>query len=347
MLTLRHRVGHANLRGAIRNYLLGLWGFFFVLFDMGITAAFFSGFQISEPVSLGSVESEISTPLSVAQEKTFFKRNRVEATITAYKSKTDAASDMLRGKLDKVVIGDFVASRLAVDGNDIQILATLREFGNVKRISMKDRAVNSVYDLKGKRIGLERDLEAERILSPHSSAHMEPEDVLTPDPDPKDQISALEHGEVDATVIFELFDHEIMEKLGSRARIVSTEREELMLGVPIGTEKLTRTKPNPVKNVLTSMVKVKTYVRRNPDDGREIAPKRLSPRVSLYGLEKRSTGSTAEVNVNQALVLTMEGQDQWLTSGRQPATGKLPNLLHFMELEALNHVKPGTVSIIH
>lgn len=35
------------------------------------------------------------------------------------------------------------------------------------------------------------------------------------------------------------------------------------------------------------------------------------------------------------------------TSGREPVTGKLPDLLHFIELEALNHVKPGAVSIIH
>jgi hypothetical protein len=59
----------------------------------------------------------------LAPDKIFLSVNRVEATITAYKSETEAASDMLRGKLDMDVIGDFLASSLAVDGNDYWILA--------------------------------------------------------------------------------------------------------------------------------------------------------------------------------------------------------------------------------
>lgn len=112
----------------------------------------------------------------------------------------------------------------------------MRPVGECENISMKDRAINSDYDPKGKHIGLERGSEAEWMLS---------QDVFTPDHALKDQICF-----------------------------------------------------------------------------------------------------TFEVSLNQALVITMEGQVQ-LTSRRQPVTGKLPNLLHFIQLEALNHVKPGAVSIIH
>jgi ABC-type nitrate/sulfonate/bicarbonate transport system substrate-binding protein len=186
-----------------------------------------------------------------------FKRDHVETTITAYKAGIDAAADVLRGKLDMVVIGDFVAPGVAADGNDT------------------------------------------------------------------------------------------LKKLRSRAHIVPTERDKLMFGVPSGTENPVRTKPNTVRNVLTSLVKAESHVRHNPDNARKITQKILSPRVSLSELEKGWVDYAFEVNPNQALVPAIAGQAQWLSSKRQSVTGKLPHSLYYRELEALNHAKPGAVSIIH
>jgi len=297
------------------------------------------------PLRLGTSNSMFSTPLIVAEEKGYFAEEGLDVSLTHFQSGKAALEGMLAGSVDVSPAADAPLVAKAFECDCYRIVATfIYSHSHGKITARRDRGIASAADLRGKRIGVTPGTTGEYYLLyallPEGIGR---DDVTLVQLPPKDLVSALVEGSIDAFSSWEPYVWQAKDLLGDLGVLLVNEnvlRHTFNLTTTPGyadTHQVT------LVRLLRAVQKSAEFMTEHPAEAKEIITRRLGVRAGY--LEEVYEEYKIGLRLDHFLLLTMEAEARWQQEGPHKGTA-LPNFLHYIDARALREARPEAVRLI-
>ena len=235
----------------------------------------YSGTPLS--ITIGEKPYEANALFYIAEDQGFFARNGLNVTTLIYNSVPEALNGMLNDEVDMGLASEYAIVGKLFNKENIYIIGNIDRFQSLFLIGRKDKGIEDISDLKGKKIGLTRDAIGEFYLGRFLDLHsMSVQDVTLVNTPPPHQVQALTNGSVDALVTSSNNIEIIKERLGSNVVLWSVQNSQAGYLTMSCRSDWAASHPDQINRLLKSLVQAEEYVIDHPDQARAIVQKRLN-----------------------------------------------------------------------
>ena len=216
-LTLRPQIGETMAKFG-RYYTAS--ALLLILISVAFFIVYPSG-RLADEIVLAENASPLSALTIIAHEREFFKDEGLNIKVSRFTSGKLALDAVLGGGADVATAAETPLMFAAFGGQDFRIISTIFLSGNAcKVVARADHHIHRPDDLRGKRIatfiGTNAEFFTKKFLDTYDIATSDVEIVnLTP----TDMVVALDHGDIDAYMVWEPFIYIGKSLLGDRAVI--------------------------------------------------------------------------------------------------------------------------------
>ena len=304
----------------------------------------FSGPPIK--ISLGTIPAELSSLIWVAEDSGFFTENGLDVTIKEYEAGAIAIKDLFAGRLEMCTVGEFVVAGFSFQRQDLRISAAIDKYDTNSVVARKDRGIEHLSDLRGKRIGVARGSQSEFCLARLLTLNSIPsQDVQMVDLIPSQQITSLENGEIDAAIVWQPYVQKLKDALGRNAVSLPGQSGQDLYWLLVSKDEIINKQPFLIHRFLSALLTAERFINSNEAEAKAIVARRLG--FDMPYLESIWKNNKFKVSLPQALLLTMEDQARWLISSGLTNKTEIPDFLDFVYMQGLETLKPEAVTIIH
>jgi len=297
-------------------------------------------------VATGMFELELSGLLWLAKSKGYFQQYGLDVTINKMPTGARALPVLQRGEIDFAAAGEFPFVKQSSELPDLRICASIARYNILVLVGRKDKGIQKIPDLKGKKVGLPMKTQLEFVLAKYLTFHgMGIQDVELKDVHNKNIREALVKGEVDACVILARQYPKIKTELASNTVIWPLQKDDENFYILASRRNLIEKRPDTVKRFLRAIHVTETFYNKNPILAVDAISKVSNIRREM--LEISLPLIRYELALPMALLIVMEDEYRWLIANRLIDRTKVPNFLNFFYFDALKSVNPDRVSIIH
>lgn len=299
-----------------------------------------------ETVRIGAARSPITGLVFIADERGFFARCGINVVMKAYDSGPLALNALLSEAVDVATAADFVMVQKSFDNQDLRAFAQIANTNATELVARRDRGIEKLSDLKGKRVGLPRGSSSEFLLGTYLSHNNMPfSSVEMVDLAPLATEEALYKCAVDAVVIWEPHVTRIKERLGKNSVSWAVQGRDDYYFLLVTKEELLRRLPAVIEKMLRAVIDAEDFAGKHPEEAQRIIDARINfrPDDAQLFLAK----STLKVRLDQDLLTLMEAQAHWMIRNNLTSERQMPNYLDMISLKAMEVVKPEAVGIIH
>jgi len=291
---------------------------------------------------------ESGTLLWVADDQNIFSRNGLDADLRKYDTGVGSLNGVLDGEADITVgVTEFPMVRSAFTKSSARIIGAAAKIEQQYLVGRKDRGIEKVSDLRGKRIGTTLGTIAEFYLGRFLEVNdINLQDITEVDlKTPAEWENAVAEGVVDAIVTAQPYADLASHRLGSNAVVWPVQGSQSIYGLIVSSEEWITENPELVNRFLKSLAQAEDYVISHPAEAKAIMQKRLSVDASFA--ESAWSRDQFSLSLDQSLIAAMEGQARWMITNNLTPEKAVPDFLNYLYLDGLRTVKPGAVSIIH
>lgn len=299
-----------------------------------------------EPITIGMESTAVNSLIYIAESQNYFAANGLNVIIKDnYTSGAAAVEGMLRGEVDLATAAELAIVRQAFAKERVRTLASIDMFIHMKLIGRKDRGIQNISDLKGKRIGVPLKTAADFMfgrfldLQGINANQLTIVDVQAPQ-----AVDAVVSGDVDAVVVWQPNVTVITDRLGDKASVWDVQSGQPIYCAVVTTGDLASRNPDVLKRFLNSVAQAEEYLVRNPVQARAIVQKRLA--YDDRYIETIWPEHQFSIRLDQSLILAMEDQARWMINNNLTTEKQVPNFLDYIYEDSLKAVKPGVVNII-
>ncbi len=300
-----------------------------------------------ESITIGYSPFESTALLWIAQDRHFLSRNGLEVTLRKYDTGVGSLDGMLNGETD-ITVGttEFPLVGRAFQKARIRTIGSIDKSEFVYLVGRKDRGIEKVSDLKGKRVGTTLRTIAEFHLGRFLELHgLNMRDITLVDvKTPAEWVNAVVKGDLDAIATAQPYASLAKERLGSNAVFWPAQSSQLQYGLISSTEEWITKHPEPVRRLLRSLVQAEKYAIRNPSEAKAIIQKALNLKASY--METVWSQNQFVLSLDQALILAMEDEARWMIKNNLTKEKQVPNFLTYISEDGLKAIKPEAVNII-
>ena len=299
-------------------------------------------------IKLAAEMSLLPATVWIAENKGFFKKNKVNLTIEEYDSGRNALEAMLK---DSSINISTVAQTPVVFNSfkkePYVIFATMAySLDDIKVLARKDHQINKAEDLKGKRIGATKRSTGHYFLEGfliHYGYNLD--DVELRDINASQLGKKLEEGEVSAITSWEPHISKAENALGK-------ENLSLMISPTPFRKDFFFTSPKlfaennsvALEQFLKALVEAETFIKNNPQESQEIIAQRLKTDLQL--IKKIWDTFTFEISLEQSIMHNLEDEAIWAEKLSDKRL-EIPNYFDFIDTKPLTKVKPHGVNLIY
>lgn len=300
---------------------------------------------IKEKITLGVAARESSGLVYVADKKGFFKKQGLDVTLKEYPTGLSAVNDLLAGKVDVATAAEFVFVTKSFERGRLRIFSTIARSNDCQCIARRNAGIEKPGDLIGKRVGVVPGMQAEfffsSFLSQNGIAREKIKEIKISAPE---IMKAIEEARVDA-VITGLNTQDIKDLLGKNSISWSAQGFQDYYFLLISDEKFIQSRRPAVDRLLRALLEADQFVKKARPEAQEI----LKSSLKLSAAEERVLWeqNKYEVRLDQDLLILMEAEAKWAIRRGMVKRGPVPNYFISVYLEALETIKPESVSIIH
>jgi NitT/TauT family transport system substrate-binding protein len=303
-----------------------------------------------EKLRLGLMAGESATLIYIADREGFFREYGLEVEICTYTFGLDALQALERNEVDLAVSSEFAFVSTSFSISDVEIFAAIAEMENTTLVARRDRGINSVADLKGKKIGMKKGIQADFVLGRLLAANgLSIGDVNIYEGAPGEQITPglavthLVNGTTDATILIEPYLSQALEQLGTNAFTIDAQLGQPWYLVLSARREYIDGHGETVHRVLEALVASQGFAAEHP----ESAQSDLAEGAGIDETLARWiwTRCSFEAELPQTLLVTMEDEARWAIENGFFGAVSLPNYLERVYQEALREVLPGSVTI--
>ncbi|QHW34335.1 ABC transporter substrate-binding protein [Paenibacillus rhizovicinus] len=226
----------------------------------------------------------------VAEEKGFFKAHGVNVKLEWFPSYSDGLSALNSGNVD--ANSQTLSDTLPPAGKGIKLqIPMIIDYSSGADGFVVDPSINSVEDLKGKRIATELGtVDQFFLLSVLKNHGLAEKDIKYFNMAITDAGSSFLAGKIDAAVIWEPFLSQTLSSGKGKLLFSSKETPGMLMDAIVFRKDIVDKRPEDVKNVTAAWFEAVDYLKKNPDDAIAIMAKHadISPaefKTSLDGVK--------------------------------------------------------------
>jgi NitT/TauT family transport system substrate-binding protein len=237
-------------------------------------------------------------PWQVAAEKGLFKDAGLDVSMKYFESYTDSLNALSAGKLDgnTQTLNDTVSSVVG-GAQEVIVLVNDNSTGNDQIIARE--GIDTVQDLKGKRIGIEEGaVDHFLLLQGLTKAGLTAKDVEIQPLLTDAAAAAFAAGQTDAVGAFAPFTTKALELKGSHAVFTSADFPGAIPDHLVLTKSFVEKRPDDTQKLVDVWFKTLDWIKQYPDDAVRIMAKRAGVTVEDYKTyDKGTTIFTLDQNV--------------------------------------------------
>jgi ABC-type nitrate/sulfonate/bicarbonate transport system substrate-binding protein len=285
--------------------------------------------------------------LYVAQDKHFLEQNGLNLTLKDYTSATNALNGALNGEVNFAISSEyaFVATNVLRQGN-LKIIATIDKSQTVSIVGRRDKGIENISDLQGKRIGLTLNVAPQFYLATFLKLNkIDTQTVSLVNVPTTEYVNSIVNGTVDAVVVSQSTIVQIEDKLPNNTVVWSIQNNQLTNMVVSCRNDWIIQHPDIVTRFLNSLAQAEAYVVNHPAETRTIVQKRLN--TTNIETTRLWSNHQFSLSLDQSLIAAMENEARWIITNNLTNQTFLPDFLNYVYLKGLSSVKPESVNVVN
>jgi NitT/TauT family transport system substrate-binding protein len=298
-----------------------------------------------EPLTIATGSGEFSALTLVADEKGFFNKYGLNATIRDYPTGVIAMNELLAGNADLACAAEFVGVSTSFLPADFRIITSTAKSDVIALLIRNDRGISQPSDLKGKIIAFPKGTAAEFFLGRFLILNgLDMWDVTVKYLNPGQLADSLLRGEADAAIIWEPYVYQINRELGGNVAVWPAQGGQRFYWVTYTRDDVVRTRPAMIRQYLQALYEAETSLYTDEPGTREIMKRRmnLTDDYMAGAWQKTQFG----LSLDQGLILAMEDESRWMAAENMTGGNPAPSYLDLIVQEPMREVKPAAVTII-
>ncbi len=298
-----------------------------------------------ETVALGLPPLEQNSLIYTAIDRGFFTRQGLKITVKNYDTGVTAINGLLSGEIDIAASAEFPVVRAGFRNDPVSIIACSDKFQNDYILGMKARGIQSIADLKGKKIGVAKQTIAEFFLGRFLSLQgISPRDVTTVDVPPARFAEALDNNEVDAITAWQPYVYQIEARNPGAISEWSAQSDQSVFGVLVCHNKWLPQRAETINKFLTALADAEIYVFSHAAETKSIVKNTLSYDDAYINAVWRE--HQFGLSLDLAMVIAMNDEGRWMIGNNLTPGKNLPDFKSMIYTDGLKGVKPEAVDII-
>ena len=300
-----------------------------------------------ESITVAWSPFEPATLLWIAEDQNLFSVNGLNVSFHKYDSGSGSLEGMIKGEADVTVgVSEFPMVRKAFQKSDVCIIGTVAKVENQFLVGRKDRGIQIVADLKGKRIGTTLGTSAEfylgRFLELNSVAvgDVNVVDLKTP----AEWENSVADGTVDAILTAQPYADLASAHLGDNAVVWPAQGGQYLFGLIVSSNDWAAKNPEAIRRFLKSLVQADEYALKHPSEAKAIAQKKLG--VNSSSIDAIWARDQFSVSLDQSLIVAMEDEARWMIKNSLIAEKEVPFFNDFINGNPLEAIDPESVNYV-
>ena len=252
----------------------------------------------------------------------------------------------MNGEADITVgVTEFPTVRRAFEKSEISIIGAAAKVEQQNLIGRRDRGIEQVSDLKGKRIGTTFGTIAEFYLGRFLELNgINIQDITVIDlKTPAEWENAVADGVVDAVVTAQPYADLASKRLGSNAIVWSAQNGQYLFGLIVSSKEWVTKHPDVASRFLKALALADEYAVRNPAEAKTIMQKWLD--VDTAFVESVWSRDQFSLTFEQGLIVAMEDEARWMIANGLTTEKTVPDFMDYIYLDGLKAVKPEAVTL--
>jgi ABC-type nitrate/sulfonate/bicarbonate transport system substrate-binding protein len=295
-----------------------------------------------ESITIEELPYESYGLIYIAEDQGFFAGNGLNVTMRNFGS-INYLNGLLSGEVDIGLSSEYVFVGKAFNKSNISVIGNIDRYQIVDLIGRKDRGIENVSDLKGKKIGLTRNTISEFYLGRFLDLHgMSIQDVTLVNLPLAQFMQAITNGSIDALLTGNNFD-QIHEQLGSNAVEWPTQSSQKSYYIMSCRNDWAASHLEQINRLLKSLVEAEEYTINHPNEAKAIVQKRLNY-TDAYMAEIWPKNDFS-LTLDQSLLLAMEDEGRWMINNNLTTGKTTPDFRKYIYTKGLEEVKPEAVNI--
>jgi NitT/TauT family transport system substrate-binding protein len=280
-------------------------------------------------------------------DQRYFSLNGLNLTPSKYDTGFAALGGLLNHEVD-IVVGttEFPVVGKALQRENFLIIGNIDKVELIYLLGRKDRGIEKVSDLQGKRIGTTFGTVAHfhlgRFLNLHGIAIHDT--TLVDLKKPEEWVNAVVDGRIDAVATAQPYALFAKHRLGEKGIAWPVQSGQPAHGVVITSNQWLTKHPDGTRRFLQSLAQAEEYLLLHPAEAKAILQKQLN--LDTAYVETIWPQNQFSLSLDQALVATMEDEARWLIRNNLTSEENVPNFLDYIYEEPLKAIRAHAVSII-
>lgn len=301
----------------------------------------------AETITVGYSPFESSTLFYIALDQRYFSLNGLKLTPSKYDTGFAALGGLLNHEVDIAVgTSEFPVVGRALRKENLLIIGNIDKAELIYLLGRKDRGIEKVSDLRGKRIGTTFGTVAHFHLGRFLNLHGIDIDntTLVDLKKPEEWVNAVVEGEIDAVATAQPYASFAKNRLGGKGIVWPVQSGQPAHGLVITSNEWLTNHPDGTRRFLQSLAQAEDYLLRRPAEAKTILQKQLN--VDAAYVETLWSQNQFSLCLDQALIATMEDEARWMIANNLTSEKDVPDFYDYIYLESLKAVKSEAVNII-
>lgn len=316
-----------------------LWGSLALLLLAGCAKKEIHTLVLADP------DQAMVAPLYIADIMGYYEEEGLTLEYLTFTSGRDSINAVVEGKADFGAATEFPVANNVLAGNNIKVLSSLyRCSDNDTLIARRDKGINTIVDLKGKRVGLTLSTNSEYLLTLIlREANLTEDDITKLSYSPSDIDRALYEGEVDAVIAWNPNVERTINRFNEEELFLYISPAYLSLSVMAAHSKSLEEKKEAFHKLLRALVKAETYMQENPEESLELILGHFNNRSETL-LRKTWDNYVFLVRIDNLLLNILTSEAVWVQENyRQDLS--VPDFMDYMAPGFLYDANPYAVTI--
>lgn len=278
-----------------------------------------------------------SAPLYIALEKGYFQQEGLEIEPLYVNSGKEALNTLLSNDAHLAFISETNLAYLSFADKSVQIISEVTQKKDNKVLVRKDRGINQLSDLKGKKIATPKGTSPEFALEKAlKSMNIRRFDFEWVNLSPQNLLPALYRGEIDAYAIWEPHIQNGIKLLGDNALVLLIPDYSVKISAA-GKRTFLANNPTAVKKFLTALLLSEKFLLNYPEESQTIVSKYISVDKDTLGLIW--SDYTFRIQITPSLISLLQEEGEWINEQKaKEEQGLLPNYFEFINESFLKEI---------
>jgi NitT/TauT family transport system substrate-binding protein len=284
----------------------------------------------------------------IAVDQGFFASEGLDVdVVNEYPSGKIALQGLFRGEVQITVCAETPIVFHSFEREDFRVIATVGSSDNEPKIvARKDRGIQNLADLQGKRVA------TQRASAVHYFLHL----VLLKNQIPETELqqlmfcqaedlpSALASGKIDAFSMREPYVGEAQRLLRNDAVVLSEPGLYVKTMNLVARESVVASHPGVIHRVVRALLLAEEYAREQPEKAQACVAARLG--ISKEAIAELWPQLSLRVSLGQELVQALDDEARWAIDNSFVNAEHVPNYLELLMFEAMEAVKPVALTVV-